>query len=30
MGHKVGDVVEIPVPRGVIRYKILDISLAQL
>lgn len=30
IGHKVGDVVEIPVPRGVIRYKILDISLAQL
>ncbi|MCS7022128.1 MAG: transcription elongation factor GreA [Gemmataceae bacterium] len=30
MGHKVGDVVEIKVPRGVIRYKILDISLAQL
>lgn len=28
MGHKVGDVVEIQVPRGIIRFKILEISLA--
>lgn len=28
LGRKKGDTVEIPVPRGTIRFKILDISLA--
>jgi transcription elongation factor GreA len=26
IGKKIGDTVEIPVPRGVLRYKVLDIS----
>ncbi|QDU23400.1 transcription elongation factor GreA [Urbifossiella limnaea] len=28
LGRKKGDTVEIPVPRGTIRFKILDISMA--
>ncbi len=30
LGHKIGDTVEISVPRGVIRFKILDITRANL
>ncbi len=30
IGNKIGDSVEIPVPRGVIRFKILEISLAEV
>ncbi len=30
LGHKIGDTVEITVPRGVIRFKILDISAAEI
>ena len=30
IGNKIGDSVEIPVPRGVIRFKILEISLADV
>ena len=30
IGNKIGDTVEIPVPRGVIRFKILEISLADV
>ena len=30
IGNKIGDTVEIPVPRGIIRFKILEISLADV
>ena len=30
IGNKIGDSVEIPVPRGVIRFKILEISVADV
>ena len=30
IGSKIGDKVEIPVPRGTIRFKILEISLAEV
>ena len=27
LGKKVGEVVEIPVPKGTVRFKVLEISL---